>query len=204
MAIFKEGQKTLIIRYGKKADCIEKHKEVIESIGYCWFGKIGVVPGRKAITSVQAEDNPMIILYSQGKGYIAFFKEITYQCPTEGYPQYYEEELFEKLIFPKCYFKITAIEKIETADLAKFRIVSSGNDAISTLGRSMASFFYAEYGKSQRVISVSTCEKKKKTVEEPLNRDSCIYKKDGKCTRRSFVNYKYECERPNNCAGQVI
>ena len=43
MALIEEGQKVLILRYGKKKDCIDKHLEVIKENGYCWFGKIGVI-----------------------------------------------------------------------------------------------------------------------------------------------------------------
>lgn len=113
MAIFKEGQKTLIIRYGKKADCIEKHKEVIESIGYCWFGKIGVVPGRKAITSVQAEDNPMIILYSQGKGYIAFLKKLHINVLQKDIPNIMRKNYLKNRYFLNVILKSRRLKKLK-------------------------------------------------------------------------------------------
>lgn len=117
MTLLSEGQKVLIIRYGKKKDCIEKHEEVIDALGYCWFGKIGVVPSAKAVAEVQAEDNPCIVLYSQGKGYVASFEQIVFEKPKEGYPIYYQEELFDNNVFPKSYFKLTSMQLLESAEM---------------------------------------------------------------------------------------
>ena len=130
MLKLQEGQKVLIIRYGKKHDCIEKHSEVIKRLGYCWFGKIGVIPSKKAVSAIQSEEDPMIVLYSQGKGYLARVSEVVYEKPDEGYPEYYESELFDELVFPKSYFKITGIEALSSDKLAKLRIVSSGSPAL--------------------------------------------------------------------------
>ena len=49
-----EGQKFLVVRFGTNIveDCVNKHQEVIEQKGYCWFGKIGVVPSKKVLQSV--------------------------------------------------------------------------------------------------------------------------------------------------------
>ena len=45
-----KGDKFLILRYSNGIyDCIKKHKEVLNKIGYCWFGKIGVVPSESAL-----------------------------------------------------------------------------------------------------------------------------------------------------------
>ena len=63
MTGLKNGQKTLIIRYGKKGNCIEEHNSVIEEDGYCWFGKIGVVPSAKVVQAVLEEDNPIIPIF---------------------------------------------------------------------------------------------------------------------------------------------
>lgn len=118
----------------------KKHREVIEFKGYCWFGKIGVVPSQKAIDAITKEATPKIILYSQGKGYVADVSEIRYEKPDNGYPEYYNDELFDKLIFPKSYFKLLDIQALSNEDLSKLRIVSSGRQAIETFNRSMSSF----------------------------------------------------------------
>lgn len=152
MSGLQEGQKVLIIRYGKKNDCIEKHNEVIVDKDYCWFGKIGVVPSKKVVDAIFNEEFPKIILYSQGKGYVADVDEIVYEKPADGYPKYYQGELFDEQVFPKSYFKLISIEQITNEDLSKLKIVSSGSQALETLYRSMSSFFFAEYGRAKLIV----------------------------------------------------
>ena len=142
MHLLEEGQKLLILRYGKKKDCIELHQKVINENGYCWFGKIGVVPSAKVIESIMKEENPSIVLFSQGNGYVARLEKIEYQKPTDGIPEYYSEELYAANIFPKSYYKLTSIQMLGRADLEMLKIVSSGNKALDTLNRSMSSFFF--------------------------------------------------------------
>ena len=195
-----EGQKVLIIRYGKKADCIERHEEVINELGYCWFGKIGVVPSSKVINAILSEDEPRIVLYSQGKGFVAAVEGVEYEKPTLGYPDYYQRELYDELVFPKCYFKITSIRKLSSEEMAKLKIVSSGNSAVETLNSSMSSFFYAEYGKTKLVVAEP--KKLKNNKKQVLESNECYYRKNGKCQKKGFVNYEYDCDRPNTCVGQ--
>ena len=195
-----EGQRVLIIRYGKKKDCIEKHQEVLENIGYCWFGKIGVIPSAKVIKAIQDEDVPKIVLYSQGKSFVADMTEVSYEKPQEGYPAYYQTELFDETVFPKSYYKITSIKPLDGNDLDKLRIVSSGSRALDTLNRSMSSFFFAEFGKARLVSTIEKKTKRPKIKEIDIN--DCVYRKNGMCGRKGFINYGYECERPSGCAGQ--
>lgn len=196
----KQGQKILVIRYGKKKDCIEKHCEVIKQLGYCWFGKIGVIPSKKTVEAVISEDKPAIVLYSQRNAYLAEIDKIIYDKPEEGYPDYYIDELFEKMIFPKSYYRITAINPLDISDLKKIKVVSSGNPIVETLNKSMTSFFFAIYGK---VTKEKTKQIRHNVIDDTvLGIDDCLYKKDGICNKKGFVNYKYACERPSSCAGQ--
>ena len=198
MHLLEDGQKLLILRYGKKRDCIELHQDVIEKYGYCWFGKIGVVPSSKVIESVMKEKNPSIILFSQGDGYVAHLEEIVFEKPAEGIPEYYDEELYAANIFPNSYYKLTSIQILSRADLEKLKIVSSGNRAIDTLNRSMSSFFFAENGKTKQTFQDDV-----QKVEYNISANSgCRYRVNGICSRRGFVSYQYECERPSMCSGQ--
>ena len=199
MSQLKQGQKVLVIRYGKKKDCIEKHSEVINQIGYCWFGKIGVVPSKRIISQIMDEANPSIILYSQGHSYIASVKDIVFETPQEGYPRYYDKELFGKHVFPKSYYKLIDINLLNSDDLRKIKVVSSGSPIIETLNKSMSSFFFAEYGKcvNKRINNIVN------TIDNSmLGNDDCIYRKEGICSKKGFVNFKYPCERPSSCVRQ--
>ena len=200
MSAIQQGQKLIVIRYGKKQDCIEKHCEVINKLGYCWFGKIGIVPSKKAIDAVMKENNPKIILYSQGKGYVADCNKIIFEKPETGYPDYYEEELFAKLVFPKSYYKISSIKQLSSEELSQIRVVSSGSPIIETLNKSMSSFFFVEFGRTP--IKETKTSNHKKSKKAKLSIDECLYNIGGICNRKGFVSYKYKCERPSTCSGQ--
>lgn len=199
----RQGQKLLVLRYGKQiiSNCIELHEEKIEDIGFCWFGKLGTIPSNKSIEAVLEEDDPAIVIYARGAAYLCEVSEIAYEQPESGCPDYYKDELFDKLTFPSVYFRLTKIEELETRELSKFTVVSSGNSAINTLMHSMSSFLLVTYGKE------SVDEKKEKKVVKKEKRlllpeNDCVYRKSGVCNLKSFVNYQYECARPNSCIKQ--
>lgn len=197
-----QGQKLLVLRYGKQIvqNCIELHQEKTEELGYCWFGKLGTVPSKKSIEAVFEAEKPSIVLYARGAAYLCEISEVAYDKPNGGYPDYYEEELFQKFTYPTVYFKLVSIESLDVSALEKFRVVSSGNSAINTLLHSMSSFLFIEYGKVE-TLSVKPKEEKIKK-REPLPENDCLYRKDGRCSLKSFVNYQYECDRPSNCLRQ--
>lgn len=173
-----QGQKLLVLRYGKQIieNCIELHQETIEEIGYCWFGKLGTVPSKKSIDAVLEEENPTIILYARGSAFLCGFSEVTYDKPEEGYPDYYNTELFEKCSYPTIYFKLTAIEQLDVNELEKFTVISSGNSAINTLMHSMSSFLFISYGK-EKITKLEPKEKPKVNRKEKLPENDCVYKK---------------------------
>ena len=140
----------------------------------------------------------MVILYSKGSAFSAELLDVSDEKPTEAYPEYYEEYLYQQMLYPSAYFKITNIRRMEVGELAKYRILSSGNDLLSTLYGSMNSFFVCCYGNVESKPSV----KKKDTATDKVtskNPFECKYKKDGICSNSRCINYKYECERPSTC-----
>jgi hypothetical protein len=198
-----QGQKLLVLRYGKQIieDCIQLHQKKIDELGYCWFGKLGTIPSKKLVDAMLEEDKPMIILYARSSVFICEVSEVVYDRPGEGFPDYYQSELFDKLSFPNVYFKLTSIEPLDINELEKFIVVSSGNTAINTLMHSMSSFLFVTYGESKIVVKrpkkVNRVSKREKLAE-----NDCVYRKVGKCELRGFVNFQYECDRPANCIRQ--
>ena len=125
--------------------------------------------------------------------------------PEDGYPEYYESAFFENNNFPGCYFKLGSIAKIPIKSVSNFYVVSSGNDALTTLNNSMSSFLFVTFG----VLSENELEKirikKANTHKETcttLSINDCFYRKEGICTLKSCINYQYECDRPSSCAKQ--
>ncbi len=200
------GQQFLVLRFGTniQPNCIEEHQKVIDRVGECWFGKIGVVPSNKAIKAVMAVEKPKLILYTKSHAYECDFTEVVLERPFMNYPDYYEVELFSKGIEPKSYYKLTTIKEVELQELNKYVVVSSRNKLTETLYKSMSSYFFAEYpDKDQMAPPVSRHkEKKSKYDKKLLPSNDCRYRKDGRCTLRSCINYKYKCERANMCIKQ--
>lgn len=195
----KEGQKVLVVRYGANiiSDCIEKHIEVVDEYGYCWFGKIGTSPSVKILDAVLAEEKPMIILYSKGNAYRASLLEISKDKPIEAYPNYYNEYLYAKELHPSLYFKITYIQRMDVKELEMYSVASSGNKLLSTLYSSMSSFFLAQYGKSTVIA-------KKQRITDSANKTTagsreCKFLEDGRCHNKRCINYQYECIHPELC-----
>lgn len=198
-----QGQKVLILRYGKQIvnNCIELHQKKIEQQGYCWFGKLGTVPSKKSMDMMLDEEKPALILYARGSAFLCSVSEVVYDRPKEGCPDYYQTELFDNLTFPAVYFKLHSIDEIDVNELVDFVVISSGNDAISTLMHSMSSFIFVSYGKViKNKPEKNIREKTQKREQLPGN--DCVYRKDGRCSLKNFVNYQYDCEKPSNCIKQ--
>ena len=206
----KPGQKILVLRYGNNIvpDCIGEHQKTIEQYGYCWFGKIGTSPSAKILNAVLAEEEPQVVLYVKAKAHICNLEAVTDKQPMEGCPEYYREYLFDQFIFPKIYFKLTGIEELPLSELGRCVVCSSKAPLLDTLNRSMSSFIFAELPDPDAKAPVPN-EKANKTgspvrkEKRPLlDKNDCVYRKDGKCTCRSCISYQYECERPSMCLKQ--
>ena len=199
------GQKFITIRYGTNiiANCIERHQDVIEKDGYCWFGKIGTPPSKKFINTFMNEDKPRVILYSKEAAFECDVMDVSYEQPKDHYPDYYDEYILGTALLPKVYFKLGSIHQIDKAEMSPYIVSSSRGRLLDTLHRSMTSFFLSEYPDKDG----KTPEKKLKrkyTVKDrqELGANDCVYRLKGKCTCRGFVNYQYECERPSTCVKQ--
>lgn len=203
----REGNKILILKYGTSNmyDCIDRHKAVIKKNGYCWFGKIGKMPGESKVKEVLVQECPQIVLYSQGKAYLCDVESYQIDKPNEGYPDYYDSFLFGRAIIPSMYFKLLSIKELEIEELAKCVICKSGRNVLETLTRSMNSFFYAELP-DENYTKPEPKEKRerkpKKVVKKEVASNDCIYRIDGICENKRCISYEYECSRPSMCAKQ--
>lgn len=201
----KVGDKFLVVRFGTNIieNCIERHQEVIESKGFCWFGKIGVVPSQKVLKALMDQETPSMLLYTRNHAYECKLLECNTDKPSSGYPHYYEDELFESGMEPKSYYKLASIEEVPISELDNYIVVSSRNRLMTTLNKSMSSYFYAEYPNPDEKISETQKIKKQRLIKkEQLSENDCRYRKDGRCGLKGCVNYQYECDRPNMCIKQ--
>ena len=200
-----KDKKILVLRYGTNIEknCIRLHQEVLENKGSCWFGKLGRSPSEKVIKQVMNDDIGHVILYAREGAFLATFDKVIDTKPDDSYPEYYETLLYADGYIPSMYFRLLEIEPLESAALQELIVSSSKSQLIDTLYKSMNSFFCVEYknGKQTEVKKEVTKAEVKKEISTP---DGCIYRKDKKCHKKGFVNYQYECERPNLCVAQKL
>lgn len=198
-------KKILILRYGTNIidNCMQLHQDVIASEGYCWFGKLGRAPSDKVIKQILVDGEGDVILYARECVYSAKFSDVTDERPSCVYPKYYDELLYAEGYIPSVYFKIFDLKPLASGELQNLVVSSSKNMLVDTLNKSMNSFFCAEYKTRQETIKTQKSVKKEENNKRPVT-DGCIYRKDGICNRRGFVNYQYECERPKLCVGQKL
>ena len=199
----KPGQKLLVLRYGNQIieNCIEKHIEIIDKKGYCWFGKLGLIPSKKLMDAVFSEEIPMVILYSRQGAFLCEVEESTENKPKDGYPDYYKTELFDNYTYPSVYFKLKSINKIDMETVNDFTVISSGNKALDTLNNSMSSFIFVCYGERTEEM-IKAHKKQDNNKREKLPENDCVYRKEMLCSLKSCVNYQYECDRPAFCSKQ--
>lgn len=138
---------------------------------------------------------------------MATFDEVTDIKPADGYPEYYETMLYTQGYLPSIYFRLLTIEPLEMSDLQELVVSSNKSPLMDKLYKSMISFFCVEY-KNGKVVATKKDAPKESVKTEKLIPDGCIYRKDKKCNKKGnkkgFVNYQYECERPNLCIGQKL
>jgi len=194
----KPGQHFLVLKYNTTIEpkCIELHQEVIERNGFCWFGKVGKYPSKLILEKVLGEENPAMILFAKNRAHICGLEGVSFSKEKEGVPSYYEE----KYIIPDIYFKLKFIEPIEIDSVSNAVVCSSGKKLKDSLFRTMASFtlYQMDGDKEEAAEKIVIIPENDKVATQ-----DCKYQTNGKCGRKGFVNYKYECERPNNCSGCV-
>lgn len=200
----KKGQRFILLRYSNNfvPDTIEQHKSVITELGYCWFGKMGIVPSGRIQKAILDEDEPKIILYTRGIAHECRLLAITEKTPMIGCPAYYETEG----VYPSVFFKLASIELVDISELERYHIISTGRRLSEAIWQSMSSFFFAEWPSGEKSAPekqvTSHCSKKEK--REISSKRDCVYRKNGKCTCRSCINYQYECDRPSMCLKQKL
>lgn len=106
----------IVLRFNEKfapeKGTIKSHQEIIDKLGYVWFGKRGSIVSEEFKNKIFINPNPKLLLVKSGSkdkfwGYIS---EIKNETPnTKEIPEYYRENANEF----KAWFKITKFEKIE-------------------------------------------------------------------------------------------
>ena len=140
--------KTIALRFGEvfapKCGTIAAHQEIIDKIGFVWYGKMGARVSNSVSQELMQLDQPQILLISSGKAerYWAFITEISNERPDSNeFPSYYGDKAEQM----KTWFKVVAFKKAPGDVLKKCIVTSSGSDLSSTSKHSMSPYFKIEY-----------------------------------------------------------
>lgn len=185
-----DGTRVYVIRYSEKpyANCIYEHQKIENEVGYCWFAKWG----KKVLDATWKEvmnDNAYILLYYKDKSYLAKLIGFSHDRPSIGYPEYYNQIVFENNSKISVYLKLNNFKKVESTIIEKLITNSTGRVVEEIFHHSSCANVYATYYED---IS-----------EELHDEDACIYVRKNRCGNKKCVNYEYLCEKPKQCKKYV-
>ena len=140
--------KTIALRFGEHfappCGTIAAHQEIIQELGYVWYGKMGSTVSEKIRSEIMESETKKILLINSGKfdRYWANIVEIKNETPeVNGIPQYYRDKT-EKF---KTWFKVISFEAAPKNIMSKCCVVSSGVVLGEASKRSMSPYFIIEY-----------------------------------------------------------
>lgn len=138
----------IALRYGDNfappEGTIAAHTEIINELGYVWYGKLGLPVSDGVISRIMDQENPQILLIHSGASerYWASVAEIKKQRPSKAeYPEYYAP----KIEAFKTWFKVIDIKKAEKNVLSKCIVESSGASLSSVSRHCMSPYFIINY-----------------------------------------------------------
>ena len=140
--------KTVALRFGEmfSPDCgtIRAHQEIIDRLGYVWYGKMGAMVSSRVIEEMEKQKSPRILLIRSGhpERYWAYISGTKNEMPEmSAIPEYYRDRADSF----KTWFKIYKIEKTQKDIMSKCKVISSGKSLSEASRKSMSPYFIIEY-----------------------------------------------------------
>ena len=140
--------KTIALRFGEhfSPECgtIAAHQEIIDKLGYVWYGKLGSPVNQKMIAELKQNEDSKFLLINSGKSdrYWAHIADVSTEIPPyEEFPAYYHE-LADKM---RTWFKVISFEPAEKRIMAKCFVASSGSPLTEASKHSMSPYFIINY-----------------------------------------------------------
>ena len=127
-------------KFASEEGTIMAHQEVIQQLGYVWFGKIGAPISYRSAETILKNKSPRILLIQSGKNgrYWGYVDKIIWEKPDAfAIPQYYRNNTDNV----HTWFRVTRIIEADKSILSKCTVVSSGAVLSMTSMHSMNSFF---------------------------------------------------------------
>lgn len=182
----KDGTKIYVIRYSEKPykNCMYEHKQVEKEVGYCWFAKWGKKVSENTLKEILT-DKALILLYYKNKSFLADLIEYSFTPPMSGYPDYYDEVVFQDYERIAVYLKLKKIREVDSDIIEKLITNSTGRVVDEIFHHSSCSNVYSTYYED--------------ITSELQDGDACIYIRKKRCSNKKCVNYDYFCEKPMQC-----
>lgn len=139
--------KTVALRFADnfapKEGTIAAHRNIIDMLGYVWYGKLGSSVSNKVISEIMQNEKPKILLIHSGKTdrYWAYVEKVQHEMPPkEAIPEYYRDNAS---IF-KTWFKVKEIEPASKNVLGQCVVASSQRPLAEASKSSMSPYFIIE------------------------------------------------------------
>lgn len=119
---------------------IQAHQDVINRLGFVWYGKLGSKVSLKVAKNILSNEIPRILLIHSGKTgrYWAYTEEIRFDIPPKNeIPSYYRENAHKF----KTWFKIIKIEEAPKTILRDCMVISSHKPLSEASKYSMSPYF---------------------------------------------------------------
>lgn len=140
--------KTVALRFAENfaPDCgtIAAHKQVLDSLGSVWYGKLGSSMSKAVCDSILGGDDPRILLIHSGgtDRWWLHIDAISRELPPYGsYPEYYGE-LADRM---GRWLHVRRFEKADSKVMSKCVVASSGKPLSLASRRSMSPYFIIDY-----------------------------------------------------------
>ena len=135
---------TIALRFGEHFSppqgTIATHQDIIDKLGYVWYGKMGSKVSEKLLNELLKSNAPKILLINSGKTdrYWAFIDKFVFKKPIEeGIPDYYGEKADDM----KTWFRITKFEVAPKDIMSRCFVISSGGRLGEVSKHSMSPYF---------------------------------------------------------------
>lgn len=140
--------KTIALRYGEnlapEGGTIAAHQEVIDRLGYVWYGKFGSPVSQSVVQEVLGSEEPRILLIQSGgqRRYWAYIEEIKREAPPLNEIPMYYRNIASKI---RCWIKIIEIREAANNVVSRCTVVSSGKSLTEASRSSMSPYFIICY-----------------------------------------------------------
>ena len=139
--------KSIALRFSENfsPECgtIDAHNQVIEKLGYVWYGKMGSKISQPVAEALLAYENPKILLIRSGKieRYWAYIDKISFDTPDiRGIPSYYRDKAKDF----GCWFRVKRFERAPRDVLGRCYVQSSKKPLAEASKYSMSPYFIIE------------------------------------------------------------